>query len=461
MEISQNSKKRIAVVGSGISGLSAAYFLSDKFSVKIFEKNNYLGGHSNTVDVDYSGKKIAVDTGFIVFNHQTYPNLTPFFKLLNVAYEKSNMSFSVKVNNGRLEYAGTNIGTVFAQKKNLLNPKFLLMLRDILRFNKEAEKILQRDFDANYSLKNLLDDLKSGEYFREYYLLPMSGAIWSCPLETMLAYPAQSFVRFFKNHGLLTVADQPQWFTVSGGSREYVKKIAAKIGQQNISLNDAVESVERVGDGKVALKTKNSEEIFDYVFFACHGDQVLQLLKNPSELEKSILSSFKYQPNLAVLHRDESLMPNSKKAWASWVYAKNDSECLVDILNGDPRKAGRGSFRVDLSQRDNGQNYNKIGDDISVTYWMNNLQNIDHKYPLFVTLNPNQKIAEDKIFAKFNYEHPIFDSAAVAAQERIEQIQGTDQIYFCGAYQKYGFHEDGIASAIRAINKIGIKAPWQ
>jgi predicted NAD/FAD-binding protein len=255
----------------------------------------------------------------------------------------------------------------------------------------------------------------------------MSGAIWSCPLETMLAYPAQSFVRFFKNHGLLTVANQPQWFTVSGGSREYVKKIAAKIGQQNISLNDAVESVERLADGKVALKSKNCAEIFDYVFFACHGDQVLQLLKNPSEQEKSILRSFKYQPNLAVLHRDESVMPNSKKAWASWVYAKN----------------------------------NNNGDGISVTYWMNNLQNIDHKSPLFVTLNPNQKIAEDKIFAKFNYEHPIFDSAAVAAQEKIEQIQGVDRIYFCGAYQKYGFHEDGIASAIKAINKIGIKAPWQ
>ncbi len=427
MDIPKSISQRIAVIGSGISGLSAAYFLSDKFSVKIFEKNNYLGGHSNTVDVDYFGKKIAVDTGFIVFNHQTYPNLTPFFKLLDVAYEKSNMSFSVKVNNGQLEYAGTNIGTVFAQKKNLLNPKFLLMLRDILRFNNEAEKILQRNFDANYSLKNLLDDLKSGEYFRQYYLLPMSGAIWSCPLETMLAYPAQSFVRFFKNHGLLTVADQPQWFTVSGGSREYVKKIAAKIGQQNISLNDAVESVERLADGKVALKSKNCAEIFDYVFFACHGDQVLQLLKNPSEQEKSILRSFKYQPNLAVLHRDESVMPNSKKAWASWVYAKN----------------------------------NNNGDGISVTYWMNNLQNIDQKSPLFVTLNPNQKIAEDKIFAKFNYEHPIFDSAAVAAQEKIEQIQGVDRIYFCGAYQKYGFHEDGIASAIKAINKIGIKAPWQ
>lgn len=337
------------------------------------------------------------------------------------------MSFAVKVDNGVLEYAGTNLGTVFAQFKNAFNPKFLRMLRDILRFNKEAENILQRQFDPNYTLKNLLDDLGVKNYFREYYLLPMSGAIWSCPLETMLAYPAQSFVRFFKNHGLLTVADQPQWFTVSGGSREYVKKIAAKIGGENISLNNAAIAVKRVGD-KVLVKSEQGEELFDYVFFATHGDQVLQILKNPTTQEKSVLSSFKYQPNLAVLHRDTSVMPNCTKAWASWVYAKNKKDS---------------------------------GDQIAVTYWMNNLQDIDHQYPLFVTLNPNQAIAEDKIFAKFNYEHPIFDSAAVAAQNKIEQIQGLDRIYFCGAYQKYGFHEDGISSAIKAINKIGIVAPWQ
>jgi predicted NAD/FAD-binding protein len=421
------TQKSIAVIGSGISGLSAAYFLSDKFSVKIFEKNAYLGGHSNTVDVDYDGKKIAVDTGFIVFNHQTYPNLTPFFKLLDVAYEKSNMSFSVKVDGGKLEYAGTNIGTVFSQIKNAFNPKFLRMLLDIMRFNKEAENILQRQFDANYTLRNLLDDLSVKDYFRHYYLLPMSGAIWSCPLEVMLSYPAQSFVRFFKNHGLLTVADQPQWFTVSGGSREYVKKIAAKIGEKNISLNNEVIAVKRSGD-KVLVKSKQGEESFDYVFFATHGDQVLSILENPNPQEKSVLSNFKYQPNLAVLHRDSSLMPKSTKAWASWVYSKNKSD---------------------------------LEDKISVTYWMNNLQNIDQKYPLFVTLNPNQKIAEDKIFAQFNYEHPIFDSAAVAAQSRIEQIQGLDRIYFCGAYQKYGFHEDGISSGLKAINALGIFAPWQ
>ena len=421
------NRPKVAIIGSGISGLSSAYFLSDKYQVKIFEKNNYLGGHSNTVEVNYADKKIAVDTGFIVFNHQTYPNLKAFFELMNVAYDKSNMSFAVKIDEGKIEYAGTNLASVFAQFKNAFNPQFLRMLSDIMRFNKKAEEVLARDFDANYALKNLLDDLGVKKYFREFYLLPMSGAIWSCPLETMLAYPAQSFVRFFKNHGLLTVANQPQWYTVSGGSREYVKKIAAKIGADSISLNDEVIAVERLAD-KVLLRSKKGEEFFDSVLFACHGDQVLSMLKNPTPQEKTVFSNFKYQPNLAVLHRDISLMPKAKKAWASWVYAKNSKSSDQQI---------------------------------AVTYWMNNLQNIDHKYPLFVTLNPSEKIAEDKIFARFNYEHPIFDSLAVKAQEEISDLQGVDKIYFCGAYQKYGFHEDGISSALKAINKLNVFAPWQ
>jgi len=421
------NKPKIAVIGSGISGLACAYFLCEKYSVKIFEKNDYLGGHSNTVEVDYDGKKIAVDTGFIVFNHATYPNLKSFFNLMNVAYQKSNMSFAVKIDEGCLEYAGTNLASVFAQIKNIFNPQFLIMLRDIMRFNKKAIDILERQFDPNYTLKNLLDDLAVKKYFRQFYLLPMSGAIWSCPLETMLAYPAQSFVAFFKNHGLLTVADQPQWYTVSGGSKEYVKKIAEKIGQNSISLNDEVTAVERLGD-KVLVKSKKGEELFDLVFFASHGNQVLPLLKNASEAEKEVFSAFKYQPNLAVLHRDSSVMPNAKKAWSSWVYSNNSK-------NEDQQ--------------------------IAITYWMNNLQNIDAKYPLFVTLNPSQEISEDKIFARFNYEHPIFDSQAVAAQSKIESIQGLDKIYFCGAYQKNGFHEDGISSAISAINKLKVFAPWQ
>ncbi len=420
-----NKNPSIAIIGSGISGLSAAYFLDNKYRIKLYEKNDYLGGHSNTVTVDYDGKKIPVDTGFIVFNHQTYPNLKSFFELLQVDCGKSNMSFAAKIDEGRIEYAGTNLATVFAQLKNLLNPQFWQMLRDIMRFNKKAEDVLNRPFNADYTLANLLDDLGVKSYFREFYLLPMSGAIWSCPLEVMLSYPAQSFVRFFKNHGLLTVADQPQWYTVNGGSIEYVKKISAKIGDA-ASLNDAALEVERCSDC-LLVKSRKGEEKFDSVLFACHGDQVLKVLKNPTKQEQEVFSKFTYQKNVAVLHRDQSLMPRAKRAWASWVYANN-------------------------RQKSNG---------ISVTYWMNNLQNIDHKFPLFVTLNPNQEIDSNKIFARFVYEHPVFDSTAVTAQERIPEIQGTDRLYFCGAYQKYGFHEDGISSALSAINKLGVMAPWQ
>ncbi|MBM3580224.1 MAG: FAD-dependent oxidoreductase, partial [Alphaproteobacteria bacterium] len=277
------SQKSIAIIGSGISGLAAAYFLSDKYRVKLFEKNDYLGGHSNTVVVDYDGKQIPVDTGFIVFNHQTYPNLKNFFELLNVNCDKSNMSFSVKVDGGNFEYAGTNIFTVFAQMKNALNPLFWAMLSDITTFNKKAEMVLEKPFDASYSLGQFLDDLGMRRYFREFYLLPMSGAIWSCPLETMLTYPAQSFVRFFKNHGLLTVSNQPQWYTVRGGSKEYVKKIAAKL-EGKTSLNDEVLSVTTLGDG-VVVKSKKGEEKFDLVLFAAHGNQVLQMMNNPTPKE--------------------------------------------------------------------------------------------------------------------------------------------------------------------------------
>lgn len=421
------AKERVAIIGSGISGLASAYFLSEKYDIKLFEKNNYLGGHSNTVTVDYDGAKIAVDTGFIVFNKKTYPNLVQFFHHLYVPYKESDMSFAVKVNEGKLEYAGTNLASVFAQKKNIFNLPFLRMLRDVISFNKKAEEILDKAFDASYSLGDFLDDLGVKKYFREFYLLPMSAAIWSCPLETMLAYPAQSFVRFFKNHGLLTVSDQPQWYTVDGGSIEYVKRVSAKFSDK-ISLNDPVIKISKQDNGKILVKSKNSEEIFDKVVIAAHGDQAFKMLENPNPEQAKVISSFKYQDNLAILHKDSSIMPKSKKAWASWIYSKNA---------------------------------NSKKDQLSVSYWMNNLQKIDQKYPLFVTLNPNQEIKNSDIFASFKYEHPIFDEDAIRAQEKIAEIQGIDNIYFCGAYQKYGFHEDGFSSALKVINLLGVKAPWQ
>lgn len=420
-----NPKERIAIIGSGISGLACAYFLSDKYDIKLYEKHDYLGGHSNTVDINYDDRKIAVDTGFIVFNHQTYPNLVEFFKLLNVKTEISDMSFGVKVIGNGLEYSGKDLSSLFSQKKNAFNPKFIRMLYDIMLFNKKAQNILEWKFDASYTLGKLLDDLRVGSYFRDYYLLPMSAAIWSCPIEAMLRYPAQSFVRFFKNHGLLSVSNQPDWYTVSGGSRQYVKKIAAKI-KGKYSLEEFIYQIYRDDQKKWIVKSDKSKDSFDKIIMANHANQALDILLDPGQAVKNVLSKFKFQKNLAILHRDVSVMPNCPKAWSSWVYSSDDKS-----------------------------------KELSVTYWMNNLQNINGNYPVFVTLNPNEEIAKDKIFNSFIYEHPIFDEQAVLAQDKIESIQGIDGLYFCGAYQKYGFHEDGLNSALNVINRLGLKADWQ
>ena len=372
----------------------------------------------------------SIPFGLIVFNHQTYPNLKAFFELLNVDYEPSNMSFAVKIGDSKIEYAGTNLNAVFSQRKNILNPRFIKMLLDILRFNKLAQNLLNQEFNPDYSMMNFLQDLKVGKYFRDYYLLPMASAIWSTPLDKIHDYPASSFVRFFKNHGLLTVSDQPQWLTVSKGSRQYVKKVCADFNDK-ISLNDEAKNIYQNSDKKWVIESHKSTEIFDKIVIASHADQALKILKNPTKQQQEILSSFSYQKNLAVLHKDSAVMPKAKKAWASWVYSHNSST------------------------------KNLAKNNLSVSYWMNNLQNIDHSYPLFVTLNPNIEIDAKNIFAKFEYEHPIFDAKAVKAQARIDEIQGQDDIYFCGAYQSFGFHEDGISSALRVLNKMQIKAPWQ
>jgi predicted NAD/FAD-binding protein len=428
------TQEKVAIIGSGISGLACAYFLDDYFDIKLYEKNDYLGGHSNTAKINYDGVDIAVDTGFIVFNYQTYPNLVKFFELLKVEVKKSNMSFAVKINDSQLEYAGTSLGSLFAQKKNLFDIKFLQMIFDILRFNKKAVELLNKEQSPNYSIKNFLDDLKLKEYFQQYYLLPMASAIWSSPLEKIIDYPAQSFVNFFKNHGLLSVSNQPQWYTVEGGSCEYVKKISQKISQEfsqkisnKISCNDSVKKIYHDPQGKIVVVSEKSQEVFDKIIIATHSDQALAMLTNPSDIQQEILKNIKYQENIAILHKDQSLMPKAKKAWASWVYS---------------------------SKSNNKQ-------DLSVTYWMNNLQAIDAKYPLFVTLNPNQEIDKNKIFAKYQYHHPIFDSEAIIAQQKISQMQGQNNIYFCGAYQAFGFHEDGLKSALNVLNKLKIKAPWQ
>lgn len=415
------SKQKIAIIGSGISGLSAAYYLRNNYDVTLYEKNNYFGGHSNTVNIEYNNKQIAVDTGFIVFNDRTYPNLLNFFKDLDVNYHKSNMSFAVKVDDGRLEYAGTNIFSIFAQYKNIFNFNFIKMLRDILRFNKEAISMVEKNsHNKEYSLSSLIKDLKLGNYFTYNYLLPMSGAIWSCPIDKMLKYPASSFVNFFDNHGLLTLNNQPQWYSVINGSRQYVSKVIDKIGVKNTHLNTKISDVRITTAKKIAIRCNDQIEQFDKIILACHADQALEMISQPNARQIEILSSFKYQDNIAILHKDSSLMPIAKRAWASWVYNCNQ----------------------------------KTSKNISVTYWMNNLQNIDKNYPLFVSLNPTQEINEKNIFGAFKYEHPIFDQKAINAQNEITNIQGLDNIYYCGAYCGNGFHEDGIKSALQIVDKI-------
>lgn len=421
---------KIAIIGSGISGLSTAWMLNQKHDITLFEKNARLGGHSNTASIRYDDDKIDVDTGFIVFNFQTYPNLKAFFELLKVDIQKSNMSFGIKDLDSGFEYSGNDVGGLFAQKKNLFNLKFLAMLRDILTFNKNAIQRIENKNDRLDALKNqtlgeFIDDLKLGDYFKKYYLFPMAGAIWSCPLALIKNYPAKTFLQFFYNHGLLTVTNQPQWYTVKGGSKEYVKKMSASF-QDKIKLNCPIVKSVQSGD-KIILTTDKGEDFaFDHVIFASHADQTHAIIADKTKDEDAILSKIKYSPNTAFLHKDHNQMPKKKKAWASWVYLSKQKE-------------------------------NKV----SLSYWMNNLQNISDKTPLFVTLNPIEKINEKDIFGRYDYEHPVFDDGAIQAQENLFKIQGKRNMWFCGAWTEYGFHEDGLNSAIHVAKAFGVEVPWK
>ena len=417
---------KIAIVGSGISGLSSAFLLGKEHEVTLFEKNDYLGGHSNTAEISYENSKIKVDTGFIVFNFRTYPNLKAFFELLKVDIQKSNMSFGIKDLDKGFEYSGENLSGLFAQKKNFFNWRFLKMLKDITKFNKKSIQLIESGQDlSNKSLGEFIDELKLGEYFKNYYLFPMAGAIWSCPLELIKNYPAKTFLRFFYNHGLLTILNQPQWYTVKGGSKEYVKKIVANL-KGEVKLNCDIVKSEKSGE-KIILSDKSGKNYeFDHVIFASHADQTYKIIADKTKDEEEILSKVKYSKNVAVLHKDQNQMPRKKKAWASWVYLSS-----------------------------------KKSNKVSLSYWMNNLQNIDQGKPLFVTLNPIEEVNNDDVFGVYNYEHPIFDDGAIKAQERLGEIQGKRNIWFCGAWTKYGFHEDGLNSAIQVAKHFNMEVPWK
>lgn len=416
---------KIAIVGSGISGLAVAHALKGQAALTLFEAGDYFGGHTHTVDVtlpDASGRPVTqgVDTGFLVYNERTYPQLIALFEQLGVATAKSDMSFSVQVpaaGNGRaLEWSGSNLASLFAQKRNLLNPRFLGMLADLLRFNQLCTRIAEQGVDAELMqpLGDFLSAHRFGAAFRDWYFLPMLGCIWSCPTDQMLQFPVATMIRFCHNHGLIQVSNRPQWHTVAGGARHYVEKILAGIADK--LLNTPVRLIERDAAG-VRIVTDHGAERFDQLVLATHSDQALALLREPSALERELLGAIRYQPNRAVLHTDVSVMPQRRRAWAAWNYERAADD-------------GRESARVCLH------------------YWLNLLQPLPFAQDVIVSLNPVREIDPARIIGEYEYAHPVFDLAAIRAQQRLGELQGQQHSWFCGAWTGYGFHEDGLKSGL-------------
>tara|TARA_B100000609_G_scaffold194437_1_gene187031 strand:+ start:606 stop:1904 length:1299 start_codon:yes stop_codon:yes gene_type:complete len=411
--------KKIAVVGGGISGLGAAYALSNTYQVTLFEAENRLGGHARTVFSGKSGQQ-PVDTGFIVFNYPNYPELTQLFSDLNVPIAKSDMSFGASLKDGKIEYALRNFDAIFAQRKNLLNPKFIKMVWDINRFNTIGLTVAD---DESLTIGQFLKRLKTDDWFRDYYLLPLSGAIWSTPTEKILDFPAYAMLQFFKNHALLSRSGQHQWYTVKGGSREYVSRLENALVQKQVEIrvNTPVASVTRHATG-VAVKTYCSEpQTFDEVVFATHSDDTLALLSDPSEIEQRNLGSIKYQDNEVVLHSDVGVMPKLYKCWSSWVYTERKD---------------------------------KSTDKIDLTYWMNSLQPIPLDDPLFVTLNSTHNIDQNKIHDQVTMRHPVYDLGVLNVQKDISLNNGHNKTWFSGAWMKNGFHEDGLSSGLDVARSI-------
>ncbi len=415
---------KIAVIGAGISGLSAAYLLSKSADVTVYEHNAYIGGHTRTKTIDYNGKLIAVDTGFIVMNHVNYPELTGFFQHLNVALDKSDMSFAMSIDQGRFEWCGDNLNTVFGQRRNALNPKFYVMLRDIARFFKHTDAALTLPDEV--TLGEYLAQLRMSEIFTRQFILPMGAAIWSCSAHQMLAFPARTFVQFFKNHGLLSFNGHHQWHTVRGGAARYVEKIVAALPNA-VRVATPVAQVQNV-DTMWHVTTRSGEVAhYDHVIFASHADETLAMLADATQQERAVLGAFEFQKNAVILHKDTTQMPRRTRCWASWNY--------LSAQNADRNT-------------------------VAVTYWMNRLQNIDRALPLFVTLNPITPIDPTTIFDQHEFMHPIFTANAIAAQKLLPTIQGLRGAWFCGAYWRNGFHEDGIFSGVNVAKALGAHVPW-
>ena len=404
---------KIAVIGSGISGLSASYYFSKKHKVDLFEQDDHFGGHSYTYDIKEDNKIIAVDLGFIVFNEQTYPNLIRFFNELNVPFEKSNMSFSVSIKDTNVEYGGSGFNAIFANKKNLLNFKFLKMINEIINFYKTAPSLINTE-TSNVTLGDYLKSSKLSKYFIEYHIIPMVAAIWSMPFQKAKEMPLKLFLNFFTNHGLFKLKNRPQWYTVSNRSRTYVKKILEKISGE-VFKNYKVSKILR-SENNVRILIGNEYQDYDHVILASHADQSLELLDDPSLEESEILKKFTYVSNEAYLHRDENLMPIRKSAWSSWnSISKNENTC--------------------------------------VTYWLNKLQNLNSEKNYFLTLNPVEAIDKNKIIKKIHFTHPYFNKDNVALQKDLNKLQGKKRTWFCGSYFGYGFHEDGLKSSKELFKK--------
>ena len=416
-------RQRIAVIGAGVSGLTAAWLLADKHDVHLFEAGDYAGGHTNTEQVEAGGRTWPVNTGFIVFNDWTYPNFIKLMDRLGVASEVSNMSFSVDCHASGLQYNGTSLNTLFAQRRNLFNLNFLKMIREILRFNKETRADLAAGtIPDGETLGEYLNRNGYSRYFRNYYIVPMGAAIWSAPEIVLEQFPIRFFLQFFNNHGMLSVDDRPTWRVISGGSATYVNRMMDKLGERT-HLNSPVTSVKRDEEG-VTLVANGQEHRFDQVIFGCHSDQALAMLDDATDDERSILGAIAYQKNDVVLHTDASVLPSNRLAWAAWNY-------MIPEHSTQP---------------------------VSVTYNMKVLQNFDDAPETFcVTLNRSRDINPEKVIKRFEYDHPVFTLDAVAAQERYDDIGNRNRTHFCGAYWFNGFHEDGVRSALRVTRAFGVE----
>ncbi len=416
-------KKRLAVIGSGISGLSAAFFLSKKYNVSLFEKNNILGGHTRTVPIFEQKNKILVDTGFIVFNEKNYQDFISFLKYLEVNYDNSEMSFSVSDIQNNIEYGGSSINSLFAQRKNILSFKFIFFIFEILKLYRICKKLYSKiDLIDNISIEEFLKKNNFSKFIKDYHIYPMISSIWSSNSKNAKYFPLKSFIEFFSNHGLFNIIARPQWKYIKNGSTKYIEKLINK-NMFSYKTNFKIKAIKRENDN-IKILSDNKIYLFDKLVLATHADQALSLIEQPTADEKNLLSTFKYSKNLAVLHSDEKHMPQKKLSWSSWNFIKKSES-----------------------------------DNFSLTYWMNKLQNLPSKKNYFVTINPSK--LPKNIIDKTTFEHPIFSLETLKAQKELYKIQGKQNTYFCGSYFGYGFHEDGIQSAANICKYLDVNLPWE